>query len=90
MRLLWKEESIGAVVDFLEGTGVGCRASAELARAGRTKIGAKRALGALTERRAGRACPRFVVQRFVRETVRAFFSFVFSFVTLFISPLCCK
>ena len=34
LRWLWKDDAIGAVVEFLEGTRVGSRASAEMARAG--------------------------------------------------------
>ena len=33
LRWLWKDGAVGAVVEFLESTRVGCRASAELARA---------------------------------------------------------
>ena len=33
MRWLWKGEAVGAVVEFLEGTRVGSRASAAMARA---------------------------------------------------------
>ena len=32
-RWLWKDDAVGAVVDFLESTRVGSRASAEMARA---------------------------------------------------------
>ena len=32
LRRLWKGEATGAVLDFLESTRVGCRASAEMAR----------------------------------------------------------
>ena len=33
LRWLWKDDAVGAVVEFLENTRVGCRASAEMARA---------------------------------------------------------
>ena len=33
MRWLWKDDAVGAVVEFLEGTRVGSRASAAMARA---------------------------------------------------------
>ena len=33
LRWLWKGDAVGAVVDFLESTGVGSRASAEMTRA---------------------------------------------------------
>ena len=33
LRWLWKDDAFGAVVDFLERARVGCRASAEMARA---------------------------------------------------------
>ena len=33
LRWLWKDDAVGAVVDFLESTRVGSRASAEMARA---------------------------------------------------------
>ena len=33
MWWLWKDDAVGAVVEFLEGTGVGSRASAARARA---------------------------------------------------------
>ena len=32
LRWLWKDDAVGAVVDLLEGTRVGSRASAEMAR----------------------------------------------------------
>ena len=33
LRWLWKDDAVGAVVDFLERAGVGSRASAKIARA---------------------------------------------------------
>ena len=33
LRWLWKDDAVGAVVELLEGTRVGSRASAEMARA---------------------------------------------------------
>ena len=60
LRWLWKDDAVGAVVDFLEGTRVGSRASAEVARGRVDEVRGEEAAWGGGGRRAGQARPRLM------------------------------
>ena len=57
LRWLWKDDAVGAVVGFLEGTRVDSRASAEMARARMVKTEAERKSWVRRARRTSQARP---------------------------------
>ena len=76
VRLLWKEKAKGAVLDFLGGTRVGCRAAVMATIGPREEGGDLRGGGAGGGRRPGRARPRLFFFSLSFPFPFPFFSFV--------------
>ena len=74
LRWLRKEDAVGAVVDFLEKTRLGSRASSETARA------------RADENRGGEGPQERRVGKTVQARPRLYLSFVFPFLSFLLSP----